>query len=67
MQLDPQIITAVTIIIVVAIVVIGLVAVLAPAALSSFVRPLLETIAKLIDALTQQKDKSKPPDDDESR
>ncbi len=59
MQIEPQVVTAVTIIIVVAIVVIGLVAVLAPAALASFVRPLLDTISKLIDALTQ-KDKDKP-------
>jgi len=60
MQLDPQIVTAVTIVIVVAIIVIGLVAVLAPAALATFVRPLLETISKLIDALTK---KEKPPDE----
>ena len=61
MQIEPQVVSAVTIIIVVAIIVIGLVAVLAPAALASFVRPLLDTIAKLIDALTHKE--KRPPDE----
>jgi len=60
MNLQPEIVTAMTIIIVTVIVVIGLVAVLAPTALGAFVRPLLDTINKLIDLLRSGKE---PPDD----
>jgi hypothetical protein len=60
MNLQPEVLRAVTIIVIVLIVCLSLVAVLAPAALGAFVRPLLETISKLIDALTSAK---KPPDD----
>jgi len=51
MVLQTDILNAITIVIVVAIIVIGLVAILAPASLSAFVRPLLATIDKLVDAL----------------
>jgi len=60
MRVQPEVLTAATIVIVTVIVVIGLVAVLAPAALSSFVRPLLDTINKLIDLLRSGKE---PPDE----
>ena len=53
-SVDPEIIRALTIIAVTIVVVFGLVAILAPAALGALVRPLLEVISKLVDALTHK-------------
>jgi len=56
--MDNNTIQAVVIIVVAAIVMIGIVAVLAPAALSIIIKPLLEVLASAIEALNQ---KNQPP------
>jgi len=49
--IQPAVLEALVTIIIVLIVVVGLVAILAPPALATFVRPMLDTINKLIDKL----------------
>jgi len=56
--MDNNTIQAVVIIVVAAIVMIGIVAVLAPAALSIIIKPLLEVLASAIEALTRN---NQPP------
>jgi len=59
MAIQPEILQALTVILVSAFIVIGIVAVLAPAALAIILRPLLDTISKLADLLAGKHDEEK--------
>lgn len=61
MTLQPEVLRAVTIVIVVLIICLSLVAIIAPAALTALVRPLTDTINRLVALLGGNK--SEPPDD----